>query len=216
MAKDKQPNMTDLDVGRGLLTKAVEEYEVEVAGLHTFDGNPINSPAKHAELMGLAKAKVAFAVELADEKVELVLDAVEGQRLAQYADPTLALSEAELRDAGARLPFVRDDFAAQSFGELAERVEWAAREAPKPIRWLYLRFGRERIAATPPDPNDSDRQRLIVALKDLETLAMGTGQAYDAQEARKLQYAARKLDIEARRVEGRINGTSGKVYQAGL
>jgi len=93
-------------------------------------------------------------------------------QLTAAGQPTLAAA-ADAPAAAARAPFVKEDCADLSLGELVARVRAAVAAEHRPLMWLYARYGAPRVtaAAHHDDPPGAEAARrelgaLLRAIRD--------------------------------------------------
>ena len=137
---------SDLDGAKQVVTRAVEKYNLDRAGLFAHDGKtPIDPPATFAAKQAKLLESVEWAVERATALSDKVTQETESQRLAPFSDPTSALSAADLQDANARAVWVREDCETLPLPDLAERLRAVASSPSKSSRWLHWRYSKARL-----------------------------------------------------------------------
>ena len=112
--------------------------------MYTHDGHKINPPGKHESELARLLVGLESSVEKAVAVADRVSAEVEAQRLAPYADPTSALSAADLQDANLRAPWVREDCETLPLGDLVERLRAVASSPSKSSQWLHWRYAKAR------------------------------------------------------------------------
>ena len=137
---------SDLDGAKQVVTRAIEKFNADRAGLFAHDGvTPIDPPATYQAKVAKALESVEWAVERATALSDKVTQETESQRLAPHADPTGSLSAAELQDANLRAPWVKEDCESLPLGDLAERLRAVAAGGSKSSRWLHWRYSKARL-----------------------------------------------------------------------
>ena len=202
-----------IDAAKEAVERAVTRYKADRAALYTFDGKtPINAPDVHEREMARILEPLSAAVERAVGAADKASGTVEAMRLQPYADPTVALSSADLDDATRRAAFVAEDCRELPVAELAQRVKWVMGNGSKSLQWLYSRCGRARWAVEEKRvPQDEALGDLGAVLRDAGVIGAKQGLSREAQA---LDLAAGKLRAWAR---GQLvqatngNGTGRKI-----
>lgn len=197
--------MTDntLEAQRAAVTRAIEAYNVGKTALFAHDGRtPIAAPTVHEEKLTRLLTPVEAAVQRAVEAADTVIADVEARRLAPFADPTAALSPAELDDANRRAAFVKEDCVSSlPLPELVERLRAVEAGGVKSSIWLHHRYARQRweleSSKTPQPP---DLAQFGEALRQLGVIGPRAGLdpalAKRADDARGLKrWATSQLDV---------------------
>jgi hypothetical protein len=136
---------TTLETQKMAVTRAIEAHSNAKALLFAHDGKtPINGPAVHDRELARLLAPVETAVERAIETADGVIAEVEALRLAPHADPTMALSSADLDDANRRARWIAEDCAALPLPDLVERLRAVQASGSKPSVWLHTRYAKAR------------------------------------------------------------------------
>lgn len=142
--------MTDitLEAQKMAVTRAIEAHSNAKALLFAHDGKtPINAPAVHDRELARLLTPVETAVERAIETADSVIAEVEALRLAPHADPTMALSAADLDDANRRAQWIAEDCAALPLPDLVERLRAVQASGNKSSVWLHTRYAKARWQA---------------------------------------------------------------------
>ena len=146
-----------LDAARVTVERAIEKHTADYGRLFAHDGKTtISGPDLHARECARILVPVTAAVESAVQVADKAAADVEALRLAPHADPTSALSAAELQDANARAVWVREDCESLPLGDLVERLKAVAAGGSKSSQWLHWRYAKQRwtreSAKSPQDP----------------------------------------------------------------
>ena len=137
---------SDLDGARQVVTRAIEKFNADRAGLFAHDGKtPINSPDIHQKQLDKALESVQWATDKAVALADKVTVETESQRLAPFSDPTSALSAADLQDANLRAVWVKEDCESMGLDDLAQRLRAVAAGGSKSSRWLHWRYSKTRL-----------------------------------------------------------------------
>jgi len=168
-----------LEASKMAVTRAIEAYGVERARLYDFTGKtPINPPATHDKELAKLLAPVETAVERAIETADRVTAEVEAARLAPHADPTMALSSAELDDANRRAQWIREDCAALPLADLVERLRAVQAGNSKASTWLHVRYAKQRWQAESGKvPQAADLPQFSEQLRELGVIGPRAGLA---------------------------------------
>ena len=139
--------MTDitLEAQKMAVTRAIEAHSNAKALLFAHDGKtPINAPAVHDRELARLLAPVETAVERAIEVADGVIAETEALRLAPHADPTMALSSADLDDANRRAQWIKEDVLSLPLADLVERLRAVHAGNSKASTWLHVRYAKQR------------------------------------------------------------------------
>ena len=139
--------MTDitLEAQKMAVTRAIEAHANAKALLFAHDGKtPINAPAVHDRELAKLLAPVETAVERAIEVADGVIAETEALRLAPHADPTMALSAADLDDANRRAQWIKEDVLSLPLADLVERLRAVHAGNSKASTWLHVRYAKQR------------------------------------------------------------------------
>lgn len=183
---------SDIEGARQVVTRALEKYLTDRAGLLAHDGvTPIDPPATFAMKQAKLLESVEWAVERATALSDKVTAEVEAQRLQPFSDPTSALSAADLADANLRSQWVREDCETLPLGDLTERLRAVHASGSKASQWLHDRYAKARwkveSAKTPQSPD------LAMFAQTLRELGVVGDRAGLSSEAQKRQEAAQSL-----------------------
>ncbi len=134
-----------LEASKMAVTRAIEAHSNAKALLFAHDGKtPINAPTVHDRELAKLLAPVETAVERAVKTADSVIAEVEALRLAPHADPTMALSAADLDDANRRAQWIAEDCAALPLPDLVERLRAVQASGNKSSVWLHTRYAKAR------------------------------------------------------------------------
>ena len=136
---------SDLDAAKAAVQRSLDTLQVNQATLYTHDGHKINPPGKHESELARLLVGLETSVDKAVAVADRVSAEVESQRLAPFSDPTSALSAADLQDANARAPWIREDCETLPLGDLVERLKAVAGASSKSSRWLHWRYSKTRL-----------------------------------------------------------------------
>ena len=183
---------SDIDGAKQVVTRAIEKYNADRAGLLASDGKtPIYPPDVHTAKVAKLLESVEWAVERATTLADKVTADIEAQRLQPFSDPTSALSAADLQDANARAVWVREDCESLPLGDLAERLRAVHASGSKASVFVHDRYSKRRWqveSAKTPQPPD-----LVVLGETLRDLGILGPRAGLSDEAQKRQEAAAAL-----------------------
>ena len=182
---------SDLDAAKAAVQRSLDVFATNQATLYTHDGHKINPPGVHESELARLLVGVEASVEKAVAVADRVSAEVEAQRLAPYADPTSALSAADLQDANLRAPWVREDCETLPLGDLVERLRAVHASGSKSSTWLHWRYAKARWA------KESAKQQQDPALSMFAETCRALGvfgeRAGLSLEAQKRQEAAQAL-----------------------
>ena len=139
--------LTDSDIAesKAAVTRAIEVHTAAYSRLFAHDGKTtISGPDLHAKECARILVPLETAVDKAVQVADRVVAEVEAARLAPYADPTSALSAADLADANLRSRWVAEDCSELPLGELSERLRAVHASGNRASIWLHSRYARRR------------------------------------------------------------------------
>ena len=137
---------SDIEMAKAAVVRAIEKCNADRAALLASDGKtPIDPPATYKMKVDKALEIVTFAHDKAVALADTIAVETEKARLQPYADPTSALSAADLADANARAPWVKEDCESMGLDDLAQRLRAVASSPSKSSRWLHWRYSKARL-----------------------------------------------------------------------
>ena len=136
---------SDIEASKLAVQKAIEAHGAAYARLFASDNRtPISGPDLHARQVAAIVAPLEREVERAAALADRVVSEVEAARLAPYADPTSALSAADLADANLRSRWVAEDCSELPLSDLAERLRAVHASGNRASIWLHSRYAKRR------------------------------------------------------------------------
>ena len=175
---------SDIDGAKQVVTRAIEKYNADRAGLLASDGKtPIYPPDVHTAKVAKLLESVEWAVERATTLADKVTADIEAQRLQPFSDPTSALSAADLQDANARAPWVREDCETLPLDDLTQRLRAVHASGSKSSTWLHDRYAKARWKVeSDKTPQDAALSMFAETLRDLGVTGPKAGLSSEAQK----------------------------------
>ena len=177
-------DQTDIEASKLAVTRAIEAHGAAYARLFASDNRtPISGPDLHARQVAAIVAPLEREVDKAVALADRVVAEVEAARLAPYADPTSALSAADLADANLRSRWVAEDCSELPLSDLAERLRAVHASGNRASIWLHSRYAKRRWqkeSAKSSHPLDMDV--FAATLRDLGIVGEKAGLSAEAQK----------------------------------
>lgn len=190
--------------------------------LRRKDGTKVFGDEEHAERLG--KLRQEFTEKIGKVISEAEADAQEYEREAlsyTYQDPASQVPASERGKLETSRPFVKEDCEDMAVPALAERISAVSAGSDKVARALHARYGRRRLEALnaesnrlaqegrPARPGAAQETRsLAEAVASLEEQLKDPKVEEKRQAAQEAAAKSRQLVRDARRQQGRLDGTA--------
>lgn len=207
--------------------QAVSAFEEAEKKLYRKDGTKAYGDAEHAE--GLAKLREEHSGKLAQVISEVEQDAQEYEREAlsyTYQDPASQVPASERGRLETSRPFVKEDCEDMAVPELTERISAVSAGTDRVAKVLHARYARRRLEALSAESNRLAREgrparpgaaqetrKLAEAVATLEDQLKDPKTEERRQAAQEAAKASRQLVRDARRQQGRLDGTAQRARE---
>lgn len=222
LAGEKSSRSYRIKSQRRDVERIVADFEGAEKKLYRADGSKVYGDEEHAER--LAKLREEFSEKLGKVVSEVEQDAQEYDKEAlafSYTDLASQVPASERGRLEASREFVREDCEDMAVPALAERISAVSAGSDKVARALHARYGRRRLEALnaesnrlaqegrPARPGAAQETRsLAEAVASLEEQLKDPKAEERRQAAQEAAKASRRLIIDARRQQGRLDGTA--------
>lgn len=222
LAGEKSSRSYRIKSQRRDVERIVADFEGAEKKLYRKDGSKVYGDEEHAERLG--RLREEFSKKLGKVVSELEEDAEEYEKEAlafSYTDPASQVPASERSKLETSRAFVREDCEDMAVPALAERISAVSAGSDKVARALHARYGRRRLEALnaesnrlaqegrPARPGAAQETRsLAEAVASLEEQLKDPKVEEKRQAAQEAAAKSRQLVRDARRQQGRLDGTA--------